>query len=95
MSNANWQADSECEPDDDEQPAQTYDDSFGDGHCFDCGDPFHLDDCGGYNPPCSCGCGCCRSCHRENELMDEDDYDPYAWHDAEEPPAAPIQRETP
>lgn len=30
--------------------------------CRECFDPFHYDDCGGYNPPCPCGCGRCRSC---------------------------------
>lgn len=33
-----------------------------DGYCIDCGEEFHLDDTGGYNPPCPCGCGLCRSC---------------------------------
>lgn len=38
--------------------------------CPDCGDEFHLDDTGGYNPPCPCGCGCCRSCHDANASED-------------------------
>ena len=42
-----------------------------DGWCVDCGDEFHLDDTGGYNPPCPCGCGLCRSCH-ENEEREDD-----------------------
>jgi hypothetical protein len=43
------------------------------GWCIDCGEEFHSDDCGGYNPPCSCGLHC-RSCH-EAEIRDMDDYD--------------------
>jgi len=42
-----------------------------DGWCVECGDAFHLDDCGGYNPPCPCGCGLCRSCCAGNEYDDE------------------------
>lgn len=45
-----------------------------DGWCHECGDEFHLDDCGGYNPPCPCGCGLCRSCH-ESEEMRKAEYD--------------------
>lgn len=46
----------------------------GDGWCMDCGDPFHLDDTGGYNPPCECGFHC-RSCH-EREIRElDDDYE--------------------
>lgn len=58
------------------------DDYDGDGWCIECGDEFHLDDVGGYNPPCSCGLHC-RSCH-EAEMYDrdEDDYDEYEMHRA-------------
>ena len=48
-------------------------------HCMDCGDEFHLDDAGGYNPPCQCGCGLCRRCHDAAEREDagyEDDVEP-------------------
>ncbi len=44
----------------------------GDGFCVECGDEFHLDDTGGYNPPCSCGMHC-RSCHAAE--FDRDDLD--------------------
>lgn len=63
-------------------PTIDYDEYLGDGFapdgwCVDCGDEFHLDDCGGYNPPCVCGAHC-RSCHdREVREYDEDDYDDY------------------
>lgn len=50
------------------------DESFGDGHCDECGDAFHLDDCGGYNPPCRCGCGRCRSCCEADERDDDEWY---------------------
>lgn len=52
-----------------------------DGWCIECGDAFHFDDVGGYNPPCSCGLHC-RSCHEAEErdyddvYYDEDDYEP-------------------
>ena len=42
-----------------------------DGWCGECGDAFHLDDCGGYNPPCPCGCGLCRDCCREERYREE------------------------
>jgi hypothetical protein len=55
----------------------------GDGWCVDCGDFFHLDDCGGYNPPCGV-CGLCRDCCRcpfrgrgdeaEDDGVDDGDY---------------------
>lgn len=46
----------------------------GDGWCIECLEPFHLDDTGGYNPPCSCGFHC-RSCHEHEEAgFDDDDY---------------------
>jgi len=49
-----------------------------DGWCYECGDEFHLDDTGGYNPPCPCGCGRCRDCCDDDSepLGDDDDYDP-------------------
>jgi hypothetical protein len=34
--------------------------------CIECGEEFHYDDIGGYNPPCSCGLHC-RSCHELEE----------------------------
>jgi hypothetical protein len=51
-----------------------------DGWCIECGDSFHLDDCGGYNPPCP-GCGNCRSCC-ECRVVNEDEppYDEEASH---------------
>jgi hypothetical protein len=56
---------------------RTYELENGDCWCVDCGDPFHLDDCGGYNPPCECGYHC-RPCHeaeiREAGYDDDDDY---------------------
>lgn len=58
-----------------------YGESFGDGFCGECGDPFHLDDCGGYNPPCPCGCGLCRSCC-ENTRRGDDDNEWYPEDDA-------------
>jgi hypothetical protein len=58
-----------------EQPAPEPElDDFGDGRCLDCGDPFHLDDTGGYNPPCACGkcVGLCRSCCDAEEMRDDE-----------------------
>lgn len=55
----------------------------GDGWCIDCGDYFHLDDCGGYNPPCE-KCGLCRSCCECDERLDEDDFGPDDGLDDEE-----------
>lgn len=46
----------------------------GEGWCVECGDEFHLDDCGGYNPPCACGLHC-RSCHEADINGPDDDYD--------------------
>lgn len=43
-----------------------------DGWCVECGDAFHLDDCGGYNPPCQT-CGLCRSCCDCNGQHSTDD----------------------
>lgn len=54
-----------------------FDDS--DGWCLECGEPFHLDDCGGYNPPCPCGCGCCRDHCEERRERDDDD----GWEEEE------------
>ena len=53
----------------------------GDGFCLECGDWFHLDDCGGYNPPCACAqCGgaLCRSCcaAERGDLDPDDDWYP-------------------
>ncbi len=49
-----------------------------DGWCLECGETFRLDDTGGYNPPCPCGCGACRGCHR-----DDDDFDDVEFFDDE------------
>ena len=57
-----------------------------DGWCEACGDAFHLDDTGGYNPPCSCGCGLCRSCHNADEMAEDE------WQDE---PGVPSAGETP
>jgi hypothetical protein len=46
----------------------------GDGWCIECGDVFHYDDCGGYNPPCACG-EHCRACHEAVEGRRDPDYD--------------------
>jgi len=44
--------------------------------CPDCGDVFHWDDCGGFNPPSPHGCGvctkCCRLAHRNKTRAVED-----------------------
>lgn len=40
--------------------------------CVECGDPFHYDDCGGYNPPCECGMHC-RDCHDAMERSNNND----------------------
>ncbi len=62
-------------PDDEMPDDEEYD---GDGWCLECGDKFHLDDVGGYNPPCKCGMHC-RHCHEVEENgdyyeRDEEDY---------------------
>lgn len=47
-----------------------------DGWCLECGEEFHLDDTGGYNPPCECKIcqgAVCRSCHPWNDYDDEPD----------------------
>jgi hypothetical protein len=63
----------------------------GDGWCIECGEYFHLDNCGGYNPPCRC-VECqgfyCRSCHRENE---GDDYERPEESYPDEPGVAPTK----
>jgi hypothetical protein len=46
----------------------------GDEFCVECGDEFHYDDTGGYNPPCACGLHC-RSCHEHIESECDDDYE--------------------
>ncbi len=53
-----------------------------DGWCVECGDEFRLDDCGGYNPPCPCGCGRCPECCRAEKMCDEEYAD--AWGDSPE-----------
>ena len=57
-------------------PDEDEDDMYdGDGWCIECGEEFHLDDTGGYNPPCSCGFHC-RHCHDavEGRFDPDDDY---------------------
>jgi len=45
--------------------------------CDHCGDEFHFDDTGGYNPPCRCGLNC-RSCCEHACVRDEPtDFDEY------------------
>lgn len=49
-------------------------------------DWFHLDDCGGYNPPCRCGrCSgeICRSCCEAQHMADEEDERIEPFSDAE------------
>lgn len=62
-------------------------------YCVDCGEDFREDDCGGYNPPCSCGAHC-RSCH-EAEMREELEWENAtdtdvadAWQDFERPSSA-------
>jgi len=50
------------------------DDDEYDDFCVDCGDEFHYDDIGGYNPPCSCGMHC-RRCHEIAEGLYDDEYE--------------------
>lgn len=66
-----------------------------DGYCVECGDEFHDDDVGGYNPACR-KCGLCRSCCRlsdfgcVSEHEDDDSYlDEDDGFDDEGFPAAP------
>jgi hypothetical protein len=40
--------------------------------CYECGEEFRYDDCGGYNPPCSCGCQRCPECCRADREYDND-----------------------
>ena len=47
----------------------------GDGWCIECGEFFHLDDTGGYRPPCPCGCGLCRDCCKAQEDENTDEWD--------------------
>lgn len=49
-------------------------DDIDDDFCIDCGDVFHYDDIGGYNPPCSCGMHC-RRCHELAQRGDDDFFD--------------------
>jgi hypothetical protein len=43
--------------------------------CIECWEEFRYDDCGGYNPPCSCGfhCGRCHEIELEREADRDDD----------------------
>jgi hypothetical protein len=44
-----------------------------DGWCLECGEEFHFDDTGGYNPPCyckACAGAVCRSCHPRERLAE-------------------------
>jgi len=64
------------------------DDFEDDDFCVECGDAFHYDDIGGYNPPCACGMHC-RSCHeaiegrRDPDNDDERDDDDYPEGDCD------------
>lgn len=56
-----------------------------DGWCLECGEEFHFDDTGGYNPPCyckTCGGAVCRSCHPWNDGPDDDEPDARDFADA-------------
>jgi hypothetical protein len=53
--------------------------------CHECGDEFHYDDTGGYNPPCPCGCGRCRWCCNAESERDEDDWQDYEIRPGIEP----------
>jgi hypothetical protein len=60
--------------------------------CIECWEEFRYDDCGGYNPPCSCGLHC-RRCHeieleREAERDDDEDYPPDVEPEADAPQSA-------
>lgn len=47
-----------------------------DSWCLECGEEFHLDDTGGYNPPCECPIcqgAVCRHCHPWLESMADED----------------------
>lgn len=63
---------------DDDEFDDEFDDKdyIDDDFCVECGDPFHYDDVGGYNPPCECGFHC-RSCHEavEGRRDPDDDYE--------------------
>ena len=43
--------------------------------CGECFEAFRYDDCGGYNPPCGCGCAgvFCRTCCERKRDADHDD----------------------
>lgn len=58
--------------------------------CGECFDEFHYDDVGGYNPPCLCGCGRCRSCCEADRMSWEDEDYP---DDDERPAAEPVREE--
>jgi len=59
---------------------------------MECGEDFHLDDCGGYNPPCECGeCGgaMCRSCCEAEKQVWGPDRDDDVEVEAPGPDGAP------
>lgn len=64
---------------------EEYDSLAEDGYCLDCGEEFHLDDTGGYNPPCVCG-EHCRSCHEAQERESDEWRDAYPDDDEPETP---------
>lgn len=64
------------------QEAELTPDQLDDGWCVDCGEEFHYDDCGGYNPPCVCGAHC-RSCHEARERGNDEWDDAYPDEDEE------------
>ena len=57
--------------------------------CGECLEEFRYDDCGGYNPPCPCGCGNCRSCHRDNDAQEAED----TWGPSDDEDRATITEE--
>lgn len=63
--------------------------------CYECGDEFHYDDMGGYNPPCDCGHGLCRSCceAEKQSMMPDDDWYPEDGSDPD--PVYPDDRPEP
>lgn len=40
--------------------------------CGECLELFRYDDVGGYNPPCACGHGLCRSCCQAERFQEEE-----------------------
>ena len=62
------------------RPSEREDGGFDEPECCaECFEDFRYDDCGGYNPPCSCSeCGgqlCRPCCEAANAFSDDDDDD--------------------